>query len=269
MSGDLLALGAMAALVVVSAARGSRGLVRRSSFSRGDVVFKGKPGTRLRNLEEVALHGWYIVRTWSPGDGVTRYRFFALLNLARRGEDPNTYGYFSNDGQHTALGYGKAKDFAESLSLMGSAGIVRSGRSSLPDCSVGISSRAEHFEMLKRISDGVPGACWSSKGQIVSDSVTMAEGLARRDYSQVFGKTFLVPMIYTVDGDQSCPDQGCLVKVVETPVSDVLRWQRTGTADFLDPIWNVQMVTPSKKELGLTTAEGTWILGRTYVVRSQ
>lgn len=57
--------------------------------------------TRLEELEELAKERGLYVRTWSPGDGQTRYRFF---------KEPS--GYFGpHDGIYTALGLKEARTF--------------------------------------------------------------------------------------------------------------------------------------------------------------
>jgi hypothetical protein len=68
---------------------------------------RAKKMTRLEELEASLPKGW-IVRTWSPGDGVTRYRFF---HNAPKGQ---TY-YGPADGAYTALGMKEADAFAAGL----------------------------------------------------------------------------------------------------------------------------------------------------------
>jgi hypothetical protein len=51
------------------------------------------------------------VATWSPGDGVTRYRFFRLEDVAKGG----AADYFSVSGGYTARGFKDALAFAEGL----------------------------------------------------------------------------------------------------------------------------------------------------------
>ena len=49
----------------------------------------------------------FSVDTYSPGDGVTRYRFFS----------ENAANYFSGNGVFTALGFKEAIAFARGLSV--------------------------------------------------------------------------------------------------------------------------------------------------------
>ena len=58
--------------------------------------------TRLEYLQELAETVKLFVCTWSPGDGVTRYRF---------ARDDN--GYFVDYGIYTALGYKEALTYVE------------------------------------------------------------------------------------------------------------------------------------------------------------
>jgi hypothetical protein len=56
--------------------------------------------------ERVGLH----VETYSPGDGVTRYRFFVLADM------PVSQDYFGpTNGVHTALGIRQAESFVRSV----------------------------------------------------------------------------------------------------------------------------------------------------------
>jgi len=61
--------------------------------------------TRFQELERAAEEVGLTVKTWSPGDGVTRYRFF---NDALR----HKQSYFGpGNGVYTALGYSDASTF--------------------------------------------------------------------------------------------------------------------------------------------------------------
>jgi hypothetical protein len=129
-------------LAVASALRrGSRAEVRQGRGEPVDrtIVFLGKPGTRLRELEEEALEAGMIVRTDSPGDGMTRYRFFNLADMARQAEEhgkrdwnPNDQRYYGGFGQHTAHGIKKAWAFVREAprAPWGSRATVRQGRKS-------------------------------------------------------------------------------------------------------------------------------------------
>lgn len=66
-----------------------------------------KRKTRLQQLEDL-LPSRFMVRTWSPGDGVTRYRFF-------ENAPPNQSYFGPQNGIYTALGYKEAYTFAEGL----------------------------------------------------------------------------------------------------------------------------------------------------------
>jgi hypothetical protein len=56
--------------------------------------------TRRELLESAAKSHGLSVHAWSPGDGLTRYRF---------GETPNTIDYFQHGGLFTALGIREAE----------------------------------------------------------------------------------------------------------------------------------------------------------------
>lgn len=65
--------------------------------------------TRIEKLRGYLPRGW-TVRTWSPGDGVTRYRFFE--------DAPKNQTYFGPDnGRYTALGYKDAVIYALGLGI--------------------------------------------------------------------------------------------------------------------------------------------------------
>ena len=60
--------------------------------------------TRISNLERLQMDAKEVglfIDTWSPGDGVTRYRFF-LKDI----------DYFAGSGIYTALGWKEADTFA-------------------------------------------------------------------------------------------------------------------------------------------------------------
>lgn len=63
--------------------------------------------TRLEELQEAAHVRGYFVRTWSPGDGVTRYRFF---DGKRDKEEGQSY-FGPANGVYTALGLKEAYTF--------------------------------------------------------------------------------------------------------------------------------------------------------------
>ena len=62
--------------------------------------------TRLEELRKSLPVGWGV-DTWSPGDGVTRYRFF----------DREPHGYFAGRGVYTALGIKEAETFVAGVCL--------------------------------------------------------------------------------------------------------------------------------------------------------
>lgn len=67
----------------------------------------GKKPTRIAQLRAALPEGW-TVETWSPGDGVTRYRFFHKA--------PANQSYFGpNNGRFTALGFKEAEAIARGL----------------------------------------------------------------------------------------------------------------------------------------------------------
>lgn len=65
--------------------------------------------TRIEQLDQDARAKGFTVRTYSPGDGVTRYRFFRLADVDDARQD-----YFGpKNGTHTALGLKEARIFVE------------------------------------------------------------------------------------------------------------------------------------------------------------
>ena len=66
-----------------------------------------KKMTRFEALEKSLPKNWQV-RTYSPGDGVTRYRFFKGA--------PKEQSYFGpKNGDATVLGIGAAETFADAL----------------------------------------------------------------------------------------------------------------------------------------------------------
>ena len=64
--------------------------------------------TKRQELEETCREAGITFDTYSPGDGVTRYKFF---------REPGS-GYFGpHDGFHTSLGLSEALTFAEGYLL--------------------------------------------------------------------------------------------------------------------------------------------------------
>lgn len=54
----------------------------------------------------------FYVRTWSPGDGVTRYRFFTLRPGQGTSADPTSDYFGPENGDYTALGRKEALAYA-------------------------------------------------------------------------------------------------------------------------------------------------------------
>lgn len=65
--------------------------------------------TRLAELREEAAERGMTVETWSPGDGVTRYRFFDIKPGSEADKEQTYYG--PKDGVYTALGLKEAYAF--------------------------------------------------------------------------------------------------------------------------------------------------------------
>jgi hypothetical protein len=141
MDGRLLTALAVLGIGTAAAVSGSRGVVRASRAAPPDRTPypKANPGTRLRKLEDEALRCGFVIRTHSPGDGVTRYGFFSLPDMEalaeRLGEpfDPNRQSYWGPaSAAKTVLGIGKAETyFKENLwspKPRGSPGVVRRSR---------------------------------------------------------------------------------------------------------------------------------------------
>jgi hypothetical protein len=80
---------------------------------------KGKGGkmSRYKELKENLPEG-FGMDDYSPGDGVTRYRFF----------DREPFGYFAGRGIYTALGIKEAETFVAGLWAAYYAMMEREGR---------------------------------------------------------------------------------------------------------------------------------------------
>jgi hypothetical protein len=70
--------------------------------------------TRLDQLELEAQARGLTVRTWSPGDGITRYRFFRIADL-----DPSKRQSYSGpkNGIETVLGFQAARWFIDAYGM--------------------------------------------------------------------------------------------------------------------------------------------------------
>lgn len=84
---------------------GTRNPQRPSPRSRGAAAGRKPNASRTGLLDVVAGRAGLEYRTYSPGDGQTRYKFFEA------GKAPGDY--FGGNGVHTALGRAKAIAFAE------------------------------------------------------------------------------------------------------------------------------------------------------------
>jgi hypothetical protein len=125
-----------------------------------------------------------------------------------------------------------------------------------------IETLQEHLEMLGRIHKDESGAGWNSQGSLVAASWQDAEQRAHRDFNAVVGHSFRVREIETIDGTVSCPGEGCLVTVVHTRESDIVR---SVDDEHLDPYWNVELLSPSRESLGIQVPDrSVWIYGRSY-----
>ena len=86
---------------------------RRNSLSEDGAVVsnpRAKAPTRKGAFIEMAYDEGYHVETYSPGDGVTRYRFFDLAEMDRKRVPMSEQTYFGPlNGVHTALGLAAAK----------------------------------------------------------------------------------------------------------------------------------------------------------------
>lgn len=60
---------------------------------------------------ECESHG-FTFDTYSPGDGMTRYRFFPRPEVLADGTVSNSANYFAGDGDYTALGWKEALAYA-------------------------------------------------------------------------------------------------------------------------------------------------------------
>lgn len=75
----------------------------------GGVAMVAKRTSRLESLKREAARRNLYVATYSPGDGVTRYRF-----IRSRGGKP--VSYFADNGIYTALGIGQAETWLSGYS---------------------------------------------------------------------------------------------------------------------------------------------------------
>ncbi len=66
-----------------------------------------KPSSKAEQIKEALPAGWTF-HTWSPGDGVTRYRFFHNAPAKQSYHGPK-------NGNFTALGFKEAMAFASGL----------------------------------------------------------------------------------------------------------------------------------------------------------
>lgn len=68
--------------------------------------------TRYDELQDEARGAGFLIRRHSPGDGVTRYRFFRVNELRALDIDEDAQTYFGPaSGDYTALGLKEARQF--------------------------------------------------------------------------------------------------------------------------------------------------------------
>lgn len=70
-------------------------------------IRKNKKPTKLEQLRASLPRNWQV-HTWSPGDGITRYRFFKGAPKSQTYSGPD-------NGAYTALGLKEAETFASGL----------------------------------------------------------------------------------------------------------------------------------------------------------
>lgn len=75
--------------------------------------------TKIDDLNELAAKGDMFVRTYSPSDGITRYRFFHMQDIIDSLDiDDEHQSYFGpKSGIYTALGIQEAIAFATGASM--------------------------------------------------------------------------------------------------------------------------------------------------------
>jgi hypothetical protein len=89
---------------------------------------RAKAPTRKDELQRLAHAAGYHVEAYSPGDGMTRYRFFDLAEMDRKGVSVREMSYFGPlNGVDTALGLAAAKKWLSKSHMMRRNGLSEDG----------------------------------------------------------------------------------------------------------------------------------------------
>lgn len=89
---------------------------------------RAKAPTRRDELQRLAHAAGYHVEAYSPGDGMTRYRFFDLAEMDRKGVSVKEMSYFGPlNGVDTALGLAAAKKWLSKSHTMRKNGLFEDG----------------------------------------------------------------------------------------------------------------------------------------------
>lgn len=104
---------------------------RRNGLSEDGAVVsnpRAKAPTRKDELQRLAHSAGYHVEAYSPGDGMTRYRFYDLAEMDRRGVSVREMSYFGPlNGVGTALGLAAAKKWLSKSHTMRRNGLSEDG----------------------------------------------------------------------------------------------------------------------------------------------
>jgi len=181
-----------------------------------------------------------IVRDYSPGDGVTRYRFFNLEDEARRAAraghrwDPDKAGYFSGDGQHTAFGLAKARAFVRSIRT-GSRGIARTGRGPAVASETPLADRLERLEGIDVLGWLGEEGLSISVNNSEEKRLWAASVLAGNDGGIVFAKAGIKRPRrgYTLLRAASHPQDGLLLYALDPADEDGQDGSLVGQAEWL------------------------------------
>jgi hypothetical protein len=104
---------------------------RRNGLSEDGTIVSNprvKTPTRKDELQRLAHAAGYHVEAYSPGDGMTRYRFFDLAEMDRKGVSVKEMSYFGPlNGVGTALGLAAAKKWLSKSHMMRRNGLSEDG----------------------------------------------------------------------------------------------------------------------------------------------
>ena len=134
-----------------------------------------KRTTKREHLEAICAGVGFYFATYSPGDGVTRYRFYPDT---ARDEDGAKHDYFSGDGEWTALGYAEAEVYAVGRRrgyLTGGTSVAHTMRDGLT-----LERDSSQASVLRNLGDAPTKDYYTGRVDAFIKAVSFTESIERR-----------------------------------------------------------------------------------------